>query len=254
MPAPAFLTLDSLPGYRILDCHTRSVVGEVWKAQAPDGHMRAVLIIARFANQEPITMREVRAAERLKTVRHRSLTMVEAVESDQGRLVMVMDWADQTLWDRFEQCRGQGLPGIPRPELLAQLRTAAETLDYMYQFQAIQHLGLNPHVIWMLDSRIILAECGLKQYVWLPANQSLVQSNPRYAAPELHERRPTRFTDQYSLALLGYELLTGQFPFRGTTHQPSPARLQGKPDLSAAPEEDRPVFARALDVDPGQRF
>src|SRR5262249_48280193 len=69
------------------------------------------------------------------------------------------------------------------------------------------------------------------------------------------ENEPHRASDQYSLALVYQELLTGTHPFGSLT----PVRLttpslRGQPDLGPLPATDRPAVTRALDPDPARRF
>ena len=70
---------------------------------------------------------------------------------------------------------------------------------------------------------------------------------PVYAAPETFEGKVSRFSDQYSLAIVYQELLTGQRPYSGTTlRQLVMQHCQGTPDLKSLPKEDQPVILRAL--------
>jgi serine/threonine protein kinase len=80
-----------------------------------------------------------------------------------------------------------------------------------------------------------------------------------YMAPEQIQGRPRLQSDQYALAIVVYEWLTGTWPFRGTAfeiamqHQmtPPPALRTQVPEL--APEVEQ-VVLRALAKDPKQRF
>src|SRR5205809_164152 len=66
---------------------------------------------------------------------------------------------------------------------------------------------------------------------------------------------PTRHCDQYSLAVVYQELLTGTRPFLGGSVQEIILQhLQTDPDLSALPASDRPAVARALAKRPEDRF
>ena len=66
-----------------------------------------------------------------------------------------------------------------------------------------------------------------------------------------HESTP----NQYSLAVTYCELLTGTLPFNGKNYRQLALQHTGmQPDLSQLPEHDRPVVARALAKDPGERF
>jgi hypothetical protein len=77
----------------------------------------------------------------------------------------------------------------------------------------------------------------------------------RYAAPEIFRNTISASCDQYSLAIVYQELLTGMRPFHGkNTRQLMMQHCTATPDLSALPEMDRAVVARALSKDPDQRF
>ena len=59
---------------------------------------------------------------------------------------------------------------------------------------------------------------------------------PVYAAPETFEGYASRFTDQYSLAIVFQELLTGARPFTGSnTRQLLMQHLNGTPELDRLP-------------------
>src|SRR5207244_8221114 len=78
---------------------------------------------------------------------------------------------------------------------------------------------------------------------------------PRYAAPELFDSKLSRQCDQYSLAIVYQELLTGTLPFAGENQrQLILAHMQGIPDLAALPDADRAVVAKALAKCPDDRY
>jgi serine/threonine protein kinase len=244
-PAPPEV---ALPGYRFLGRVRSSPVAEVWQAQAADGRARLVKFLYGFAR--PGAGSEDEAVRRLASLYHPGLVPLEVVRHDPGRLVVVTDAVEGTLWDRCQACQAEGLPGVPRRELLGHLAAAAETLDYYAQQHGLQHLGLNPRSLLPGRSGLRLADFGLADLLWAPAGHALGQLNSRYAAPELFESVVSRGCDQYSLALVYQELLTGAHPFRGR-HR---AGGEGRPDLEPLPPGDREVIGRALDPDPGQRW
>ena len=115
--------------------------------------------------------------------------------------------------DRWHKCQSHKLPGIPRLELLGYLRTAAEVVDYVYRQHSIHHLRLNPRLLLSGGgrpaSRRIRAggtSCGCRPASRWPSY------NARYAAPELFQGQAHRSSDQYSLAIIYQELLTGVHP------------------------------------------
>src|SRR5207302_4365286 len=78
---------------------------------------------------------------------------------------------------------------------------------------------------------------------------------PLYAAPELFLSKISRHCDQYSLAIVFQELLTGILPYQGkNSRQLLMQHTQGEPDLAGLPAADRPLIARALAKNPEHRF
>src|SRR6185437_7689071 len=62
-------------------------------------------------------------------------------------------------------------------------------------------------------------------------------------------------SDQYSLAIVYQELLTGQRPFNGKNARTlAQQHMNEEPELRALPVAERPVVARALSKDPAKRF
>src|SRR5262249_798418 len=152
------------------------------------------------------------AAERLRSIEHPGLLPAETVRHTFNRLAIITVPTPETLATRLQECRAQRLPGIPRDELLARLRGAAETLDALHQAHDIEPLGLNPRNLVLLDDELRVADFGLVALLWLPAGQDAGHFNARYSAPELLGRSSVpnlAHCDQYSLALMYHELLTG---------------------------------------------
>jgi serine/threonine protein kinase len=242
----------ALAGYQFIENQGSSLLADVWKAAAPDGQLRQVKFIYGLAARDQRGIDE--AVRRLKALRHPALMVIEVVQTDPGCLVLVNDMAKETLRDRWQRCQAQKLPGIPRAEMLGYLRTVAEALDYLYEQQAILHLGLNPRNLRFVDGSLQLADFGLAHLFWLPAGQPLAQRNARYAAPELYEHQVHRATDQYSLALLYQELLTGAYAFAGQNRGAAAPRSKIEPDLRSLPADDQAVIARGLEADAKQRW
>ncbi len=78
---------------------------------------------------------------------------------------------------------------------------------------------------------------------------------PLYAPPETFSGSISGRSDQYSLAIVYQELLTGQRPFNGKNARAlAQQHMNEEPELRALPEGERPVVARALSKDPAKRF
>ena len=81
-----------------------------------------------------------------------------------------------------------------------------------------------------------------------------------YMAPEQFRRRPQSASDQYSLAVVVYEWLSGSRPFQGSNqweimnqHLSSPPPSLREKDPTISKEVER-VVLKALSKDPQQRF
>jgi serine/threonine protein kinase len=252
-------TAVSLPGYRFVSCVNQSQLSDQWRAEDSTGRPMRAQCLLGFVKYD------ARLISHFKALRDRALPPTEVHWSPAERLVLLTSAYQGTLRDRFEQRQLEGSPGIPRLELLAMLRTAAEALDSLAVQQGLQHLGLHPRNLLVQGMRLWVADFGLIPLVWLPAGHSAATLNGRYAAPELFDRRPSRSADQYSLALIFTEMLTGIHPrptrpnsgvFRrpGSGVQPKLGTRQVKIDLGLLPAPDREVVARALADDPAKRF
>src|SRR5579883_1051044 len=248
-----------LKGYRLIERLGRGGFGEVWKVEAPGGLLKAAKFV--FGNLDDIdeesrpAEQEAKALERVKGIRHPYILSLEQFRIIDGQLIIVMELADRNLWDRFRECRGQGLPGIPRDELMRYMEETAEALDLMNNYYQIQHLDIKPQNLFLVFNHVKVADFGLAKFLEGAKGTVTGGVTPVYAGPETFEGYVSRYTDQYSLAIVFQELLTGTRPFNGSnTKQLLMQHLNGTPDLDALPAADRPIIARALAKKPDQRW
>ncbi len=254
MISPVQPQTEPIAGYVITERIGAGGYGEVWKARAPGGLVKAVKFIYGRLDDERAAC-ELRALERIKRVRHPFLLSLERIEVVEGQLIILTELADASLKDRFEQCRRQGLPGIPREELLVYLHDAADALDYMSEEHSLQHLDVKPENLLLVGGRVKVADFGLVKEINDRTVSLLGGLTPVYAAPETFDGHPSRHSDQYSLAIVYQEMLTGVLPFPGrTTAQLMSQHLYSRPRLAPLPACDRPLIERALSKDPNQRF
>src|SRR5262249_9179118 len=148
-----------------------------------------------------------------------------------------------------------GLWGIPRAELLGYLRDAADALDYMRETHDLQHLDVKPQNLLLIAGRMKVADFGLVKELNNTCVTATGGVTPVYAPPEAFDGRVSRYSDQYSLAIVYQEMLTGLRPFPGRTAMQLAAQHTGSPPLlDPLPPSDRPVIARALAKAPEARF
>ncbi|HEY2253327.1 MAG TPA: protein kinase, partial [Planctomycetaceae bacterium] len=253
-PTPAFDRHEPIPGYRTESLLGRGGYGEVWRAVAPGGIAKAIKIVygdADATNAET----EMRALSRIKDVRHPLLLSIERIEVTHGNLVIVTELADRSLADYFHKLRQAQSVGVPQEEILRFVGDAAEALDFLYDSYSLQHLDVKPENILIIGGRAKLGDFGLVKNLYERGGSEVGGLTPTYAPPELFEGRPTRQSDQYSLAIVYFRMLTGILPFQAhSTAEIAMQHLRGVPDLSALPRPQRSVIARALSKDPSLRF
>jgi hypothetical protein len=250
---------EPLPGYRLIERLGGGGFGEVWKCEAPGGLHKAIKFVfgdlSAAGEDGHRAEQELKALSRVKTVRHPYILSLERYDIIDGQLLIVMELADRNLWDRFKECRARGLPGIPRDELLAYMEETAEALDLMNNEYQLQHLDIKPQNLFLVYNHVKVADFGLVKD--LEGMQASVTGGvtPVYAAPETFDGWVSRFCDQYSLAIVYQELLTGQRPFNGNNiRQLIMQHLQAPPNVEPLPLSDRPAIARSLAKSPNDRF
>jgi serine/threonine protein kinase len=244
---------EPIPGYRLMEKLGSGGFGEVWKASAPGELVKAIKIV--FGDlQDQRAEQELKALRRIKEVRHPFLLSLERIEIIDGQLFIVTELADRSLMDCFQDYRKRGMQGIPRHELLGYLRDAADALDYMQATRDLQHLDVKPQNLLLVAGRIKVADFGLVKDLGVTSVSAAGGATPVYAPPEAFDGKVSRASDQYSLAIVYQEMLTGTRPFQGeTTLQLAMQHVHGRPFLKPLPAEDRPIIAQALSKSPEER-
>lgn len=244
---------EPLPGYVTTELIGRGGFGEVWRAVAPGGVATAIKMV--FGDNSSRADAELRSLNRIKDVRHPLILSIERIEVVKGTLVIVTELGDCNLKEHCQKYRSRGNAGIPQKETLRLIRDAAEALDYIYAEHSLQHLDVKPENFLVFGQRLKIADFGVVKHIYERSASVVHGLTPVYAAPELFEGKANRHTDQYSLAIVYQEMLTGQLPFDGL----SPARLATQhmkepPNIHSLPARQQPVIARALSKNPDQRF
>src|SRR5262249_42751748 len=153
---------------------------------------------------------------RMKTIRHPFILGLERIDIVDGRLIIVTELADGSLWDRLQECRKQGLAGIPRDELLLYMEEAAEAIDMMNIDFSLQHLDIKPQNLFLMHNHVKVADFGMVKDLEGMTVTMTGTFTPAYGAPETFDNKASKTTDQFSLAIVYQELLTGKRPFSGT--------------------------------------
>ncbi|AMV31163.1 Serine/threonine-protein kinase PknF [Pirellula sp. SH-Sr6A] len=245
---------EPIPGYVLTKKIGSGGYGDVWAADAPGGLKKAIKFV-HGAVHEDRAVAELKSLQRIRQVNHPFILSLERIEIIEGQLIIVTELAQGSLFDRYVEYRERGFAGIARDRLLSYLRDAADGLDFLCQKHELQHLDVKPGNLLLVSDRIKVADFGLVKDLHSMTQSMMGGLTPTYAAPEMFDGRPGRFSDQYSLAIVYFEMLTGTLPFRGrTTAQLANEHLHKAPILEPLPPAERPVIAKALSKRPHQRF
>ena len=191
--------------------------GEVWKAEAPGGLTKAIkFIFGRLGEERAVC--ELKALNRIKEVRHPFLLSLERIEVVDGQLV------DHHRAGRSEpqgplrrSARRRARRAFPATSCSSTWRDAADALDYMSENYSLQHLDVKPENLLIVGGRVKVADFGLVKDIHDATISLMGGLTPVYASPEVFDGRPSRHSDQYSLAIVYQEMLTGALPFPGRT-------------------------------------
>jgi eukaryotic-like serine/threonine-protein kinase len=178
---------------------------------------------------------------------------------------MVMPFRHEgSLVDWLRQ-RGSTEP-LPLKDAAFLVSQATDALQHAHE-QHIVHQDVKPSNFLVRQKKdaarlpdLLLADFGIARISSMTSSMSHVsRGTPTYMAPEQWNGDPVTATDQYALAIMAYELLTGSPPFRGRPEQlmyqhfhtspPTPSSLQ--PGLPASIDA---VLLRALAKKPEERF
>lgn len=105
-----------------------------------------------------------------------------------------------------------------------------------------------------------LADFGVAKFMMMTSESQVIRGTPTYMAPEQWDGHPVLATDQYALAVMAYELLTGRPPFMGNGYQQMwhqhfhAAPIPPSVINPALPQELDAIFLRALEKNPERRY
>jgi WD40 repeat protein len=151
--------------------------------------------------------------------------------------------------------------GVPLPTIVSYVNQVADALQYAHS-QRVIHRDIKPeNMLVGRRNEILLSDFGIALVAQSSRYQNTgdVVGTVAYMAPEQIQGKPRPASDQYALAVVVYEWLSGIRPFSGSFTEiavqhavaPPPPLHEKFPSIS--PDIEQVVFT-ALAKDPQQRF
>jgi protein kinase-like protein len=201
--------------------------------------------------------REARTAASLS---HPNIIPIYAVKESPDLVYFVMKFIAGRSLESVLRAAGP----LPLPLIRAVLYQVGEALSYAHQHSVV-HRDIKPANI-MLDSGgwVVVTDFGIakvSEATGLTMTGATI-GTPSYMSPEQCEakRALTGASDQYSLGIVAYEMLTGRVPFAAETtvgllyaqvHEPPPPVTELRPDC---PPDTAEGLMRMLAKAPGERW
>src|SRR5262245_15078979 len=247
--------------YEILGPLGRGGMGTVFRAR---DRITARDVAVKVMGDEWAARRDMRERFRsemllAQKVRHRNVCRILDCGEDGQRLCLVTELVEGIDLKRL-LARSGGLPAEHAFEGAIEL---ARGLQAVHDAGIVHRDVKSPNVIVDRRGRFRLLDFDLAERVEDAARPDAeqVQGTPEYMSPEQAKGEPLGFqSDIYSLAVVIFELFTGEVPFRGDTAAATArkqveekAPLSG-PRAARLPPPLLPVLRKCLDKDPQRRY
>jgi hypothetical protein len=236
-------------------------MGVVYFAYDPDldRHVAIKVLAPHLAWQQEFVDRFLREARAAAGLDHPAIVTIHDVGHVDDWYFFVMEYLEgRPLTDVIRE-RG----ALPPSEVQTILRPLADALDYAHQRRLV-HRDIKPaNIVVSPTGRVTLTDFGIAratQESRLTSTGAIV-GTPEYMSPEQAIGLDAGAqSDQYSLAVVAFELLSGMTPFQADSpvavmyqvaQIPPPPISDIRPDL---PPQVQPALERALAKEPADRY
>ncbi|HYL75102.1 MAG TPA: protein kinase [Bryobacteraceae bacterium] len=209
--------MEQIGRYRILDELGRGATGIVYRAQDPAiGRVIAIKTIRLSdftdeAERDRLRERLFREAQSAGILSHPNIVTIYDIAEESGLAYIFMEYVDGPPLERLLN----GPNPIDREALLSIFRQTAIALDYAHK-KGIVHRDIKPANILIHDGHLAkVTDFGVAKILSQQMTQSgVMMGTPNYMSPEqVQGHAVDGRADQFSLAVIAYEVLTGEKPF-----------------------------------------
>jgi serine/threonine protein kinase len=210
--------VEQIGRYRILDELGRGATGVVYRAQDPAiGRTIAIKTIrlSDFTDEserERLRERLLREAQSAGMLSHPNIVTIYDIAEENGLAYIFMECVDGPPLEKVLNSQDPPLRGDVALTILRQTATA---LDYAHK-KGIVHRDIKPANILIHDrTHAKITDFGVAKIMSQQMTQSgVMMGTPNYMSPEqVQGHAVDGRADQFSLAVIAYEILTGEKPF-----------------------------------------
>ena len=190
-------------------------------------------------------------------LRHPHIVRILDFDVENNIPFLVMEFAPH---GSLRQTLPEGVP-VPLTTVVSYIKQAGRALQYAHD-RGVIHLDVKPENMLVGErGQILLTDFGIAVGIQELDTQVIhnIEGTLPYMAPEQIEGRPCEASDQYALAIVVYEWLTGTLPFIGSESEIIRQHLMATPPplcgrAPGIPQAVERVVMRALSKDPRQRY
>ena len=204
-------------------------------------------------------LREIKLVARLN--HPHILPLFDSGEAD-AFLYYVMPYVEgESLRERLDREKQ-----LPVDEAVHHAKAIASALDYAHR-QNIVHRDIKPENVMLYEGEAMVMDFGIAKAVSAASGETLTQTGmmvgtPAYVSPEqaAGEQNLNGHSDQYSLACVLYEMLSGERPFTGSnahavmTKRFTEAAAPLKSVRGSVPDHVERAVGKAMATDPSARY
>jgi serine/threonine protein kinase len=210
--------VDQIGRYRILDELGRGATGVVYRAQDPAiGRTIAIKTIRLLdftdeSERERLRERLFREAQSAGMLSHPNIVTIYDIAEENGLAYIFMECVDGLPLEKVLNSQDPPLRGDVALTILRQTATA---LDYAHK-KGIVHRDIKPANILIHErTHAKITDFGVAKIMSQQMTQSgVMMGTPNYMSPEqVQGHAVDGRADQFSLAVIAYEMLTGEKPF-----------------------------------------
>lgn len=246
----------TIPGYEVFESIGEGGMAEVYLGRhiRLDREVALKVMQSRMAKDPTFGDRFIREARIAAKLNHPSIVQIYDVNRYEGTFFLSMEYVKGG--DLSDKLRQQ----LPAAQLSKVIRELCEALDYAHA-QGYIHRDIKPgNILFRENGSLALSDFGIARAIHSDTHMTqtgMVVGTPSYMSPEQAQGKVlTGSSDLYSVAVIAYQMVTGQLPYKSESSISVAIKHISDP-IPALPENLAAMqgfFNKALAKEPEERF